>query len=39
MKPYCLYVVDDLIAFVLSIGGSPYPVSPLEHVVPIEIRA
>jgi hypothetical protein len=33
-----LHIVDDLIAFVLSVGGSPCPVSSLQHVVPIEIR-
>jgi hypothetical protein len=39
MKPHYLHVVDDLIAFVLSVGGSPRLVSPLEHVVPVKIRA
>jgi hypothetical protein len=39
MKPCCLHVVDDLIAFVLSVGSSLRPVSLLEHVVPVKIRA
>jgi hypothetical protein len=37
MKPRCLHIIDDLIAFVLSVDGSPYLVFLLEYVVPIKI--